>query len=208
MGAAMAWFAIEAVEGKVNEACLRLVRAGFEIWRPRDRLRPARRKGRGVMLREGRNPDNVFRQTEYQKVDRFGRYFFIDCVMSPSLLAEVEHTPGIYGFVRMGDEMPTPIPDAQWLYMREYQPERPWKWEDAYKVGMPIEITHGPLSGHIGKIVKIDKRGIFDVECEIFGRPTRAIIEVGHVSRATALATPGRTRETGNTSRSMAGEVL
>ncbi len=115
----MEWYAVEAHEGKDNDACLRLGAAGLRVWRP-FLVRPvARRDGAGLRLRRGKVPLAKRSASSQIITPPFGRYFFVQCRLTKALLVEIERTPSVRRMLRpAGEEMPTPVPRAQIDYLR------------------------------------------------------------------------------------------
>ncbi len=109
----MDWYAVEAHEGKDNDACLRLASAGLHVWRPLDARQDARRDGAGSRIRRGRAPIEKRPARQDRHIARFGRYFFVEVELTRSLLREIERVSGARMLRPAGEEMPVPVPREQ-----------------------------------------------------------------------------------------------
>jgi transcription antitermination factor NusG len=194
-----AWYCVEAVEGQDSKACLGLAVAGLVVWRPFDTRRAAGRQGDGARARQGKP---VVKTVGAPRADRsrprFGRYFFVYAGLTECIFQEIQHAPGVRGFVcATGSRFPVPIPPEQIEFLRASPPpvQRSTTWRDWGVLGSQVEITQGPLHGRTALIRGIDQKGIFELELILFGRFTRVIAEASHVSQA-VQAKPDNSRKT------------
>ena len=187
---AQSWYIIESTEGGAGKAHLAFATAGIEVWRPFDvRRDPARGRG-GKPRRDIRTA-------------RFGRYFFIRCGLNDCLLAAIRATTGVSSILcACGTDNPAPVQDAVIDWLRASEAHERNAPDDAMPVkGDGVRVKEGPFQGHEGRVIKVDKRGIVEVELEIFGRSTPSIFEVEHVeivkpakSRAISAKKPNTNR--------------
>ena len=183
-----AWYVVEAWEGKDSDAYLRLAAAfvavpGFKVWRPFDVKRAAKRDGGMKDKATGE---------KFSKIPRFGRYMFVNCVLTDSLRHAIAHTPSVKGFLcaSLFDQPPV-VSEAEIQYYHDYIPPKVVNPE--LKKGVMIQINEGhPFAGLQGVIIDVDKRGILKVDVKgSSGSVVRSIIEPGAVSFVSAQATPG-----------------
>lgn len=182
------WFIVETVEGRTSDVVLTLARAGFTAWRPFYELRSADRRStasRKTVAKAAHPP---------RRVPRFGRYFFLRCDLSPSIVHEVRHMAGVRDWLRSaGSYDPIPVPERVMAYLRgEISPKPANDWQDAIRVGQRVTIAlEFPLWGGRSGIVRaIDRRGQLRVDIDQFGSPIPFVIEVGHIVEGLALAKP------------------
>jgi len=193
-----AWYCVEAIEGQDGKACLGLAVAGLVVWRPFDIRRSAGRQGEGARLRQGRPVRAVNAPRADRSRPRFGRYFFVYAALSECVFQEIQHFPGVRGFVcATGSRFPVPIPTEQIEFLKASRApvQRSTTWRDWGKIGFMVEITQGPFHGHAARVTGIDRKGIFEVELLLFGRFVRVVVEASHVSQA-VQAKPDNSRKT------------
>lgn len=189
------WYVVEAFEGRAGQACLHLSAAwagmaphGFEVWRPFIIRRPAARSNTAIPRRK----------LPERREARFGRYFFVRCVLTDSVHHEVAHCPGVLGWLRLrGTDRPCAVPDEQIALLRGAIPPKPRGWEEDFTPQARVLVIAGHYQGLEGVIDTVDRRGLVTVTLSPYGRPTRTIFEVGHVERIGKIS--GRaetTRET------------
>ena len=166
------WFVVEATEGGGDKAQLALaavfVPAGWDIWRPVD-VKPSRvRQRSGLPRRDIRIP-------------RFGRYFFIHCPMTTPLLAAIRNAAGVAGVLcGCGTDQPAPVLDSVIEWLRS--PEAVAKPCSTMPMkGDQVRVKEGPFALFEGRVSKVDKKGVVEVELLLFGRLTPSIFEAGHV---------------------------
>lgn len=169
------WFVVEAVQGRDFDACLRLARARFDVWRPVDRVRSWNRRGALA--------SNAMRLE--RKIPRFGRYLFLHCELSDAVVNAVEQLDDVRGFLRpTRDSSPSVVPDAQICFWREHKPTRP-KNMPKIRIGQVFDVTEGTFAGHFGAVSDVrdlDRFGIVRLEMNFMGRLTSIPFEVGHIA--------------------------
>ena len=182
-----AWFTIESTDAGAAKAHLMFSVAGVEVWRPFDvRRDPTRGKG-------GKPRADI-------RTARFGRYFFIRCAMTDSLLEAIRRTTGVSSILcACGTDSPAVVPDGVIDWLRYAEREERTRTIDGPVKGDIVKVKEGPFASFEGRVTDLDKRGVVEVELMIFGRLTPAIFEVGHVeitkpakSRAISSKKPNR----------------
>jgi transcription antitermination factor NusG len=163
-----AWYVVEALEGKDCDVRLRLAAAGFEVWRPVERVRFKRRK-------KGESGEQAFRN-----VARFGRYIFLHVLMTDYVFGAVRYLPGVRDFVHLaGSDAPARVPDAV-IHMLREPPPAAVKAPDFLKKDL-VRFVGGPFEGLCGVVVEIDSRGNPVVEMSICGAPTAFPVDAAYV---------------------------
>lgn len=157
----MAWYVVEAFEGKDFEAQLRLAAAGLNVWRPVQRVEVERH------IRVG----GYDRRTKVSRnVARFGRYIFLEVEMTDAIYQAVKHTAGVFGFLTLaGGDAPAEIDSRHIAFLKE----PPVVAEKSlFHTRDRVRIKAGPFSGHEGVIEKVDKHGVPVVTTQLFGGTT------------------------------------
>lgn len=183
------WYVVEGIEGRTDICCQRLAMAmagldGFELYRPFDIKERASRRGQGGKGGAQKPPPKPLR------IARFGRYFFLRCILSDSFYHEIRNAPHVRGFVcQPGSKKPFPVPDAQISFIKDNHAEKPVSgWELHFYRGRRVTVSEGPFKGMTGLVQTIDKRGVLKVDLENkSGSPIPLVIEVGHVLEALEL---------------------
>lgn len=180
MGAQMAgvvaderrWYVVEAREGKDFDVCLRLSAAGFDVWRPVDRVRLTERRNvagsERIIRREVKRP-------------RFGRYLFLRMEASFGRVFAISTAPGVVGFLcYAGGETPAPMPEGLVEFYRNHAPERAEEHVEI-RVGATVRVVMGPFAGACATVESIDRRGMLIIGVALFGRVTPVPMEAGYV---------------------------
>jgi transcription antitermination factor NusG len=158
--ARMAWYVVEAFEGKDFEAQLRLAAAGLNVWRPVHRVeihRHVRVGGYDKRVKVSRN------------VARFGRYMFLDAELTDAIHQAVKHTPGVNRFLtRAGDERPAEIDSSVIAFLRE-KPTSNGPQAEVFHKSDRVLFKEGAFAGWEGVVDEVDKRGIPVVTISAFG---------------------------------------
>jgi|YNPNPStandDraft_1061719.scaffolds.fasta_scaffold01395_3 transcriptional antiterminator NusG len=102
----------------------------------------------------------------------FPGYILVQMIMDDDSWYVVRNTPGVTGFVGMGNE-PTPLrPEEVQAIMRRMEAEAP-KIKVTFKKGQKVRITEGPFNEFIGVVDEIDvERAKVRVLVSFFGRET------------------------------------
>ncbi len=114
------------------------------------------------------------RQGERRTVERriFPGYLLVQMILDDESWYVVRDTPGIIGFVGMG-ERPTPLrPTEVSSIMERMEAEAP-KIKVSFEPGEKVRIIDGPFDGFIGMVDEIDmERATVHVMVSFFGRET------------------------------------
>lgn len=110
------------------------------------------------------------RQTVERRI--FPGYILVQMVMTDDSWYAVRDTPGVTGFVGMGDE-PVPLrPEEVQAIMERMEAEAP-KIKVTFKPGQKVRIIDGPFEEFIGVVDEIDmERAKVRVMVSFFGRET------------------------------------
>ena len=95
----------------------------------------------------------------------------------------VRNTPGVTGFVGMGND-PTPLrPEEVQAIMKRMEADAP-KVKVAYKIGERVRITDGPFADFMGTVSEIDMdKAKVRVYVSFFGRETPVELDFLQVDR-------------------------
>ena len=120
-----------------------------------------------------------------RKVERrvFPGYILVQMVMSEDSWYVVRNTPGVTGFVGMGND-PTPLrPDEVAKIMNRMEAEAP-KMKFDFQIGDKVRIGAGPFADFIGSVREIDPdRAKVRVLVSFFGRETPVELDFLHVEK-------------------------
>jgi transcription termination/antitermination protein NusG len=113
----------------------------------------------------------------------FPGYILVQLVMDEDSWFVVRNTPGVTGFVGMGNE-PTPLrPDEVAKIMNRMEAEAP-KVKFNFQPGEKVRIRSGPFSDFIGSVSEIDiERAKVRVLVSFFGRETPVELDFLHVEK-------------------------
>jgi transcriptional antiterminator NusG len=102
----------------------------------------------------------------------FPGYLLVQMIMSEDSWYVVRNTPGVTGFVGMGN-VPTPLrPEEVAQILRRMEAEAP-KVKVTFKPGQKVRIVDGPFNDFIGTVAEIDMdRAKVRVMVSFFGRET------------------------------------
>ncbi|MGD8584582.1 MAG: transcription termination/antitermination protein NusG [Chloroflexota bacterium] len=111
----------------------------------------------------------------------FPGYILVQLIMDEDSWYVVRNTPGVTGFVGMGNE-PTPLrPDEVAKIMNRMEAEAP-KVKFNFQPGEKVRIRSGPFSDFIGTVDEIDiERAKVKVLVSFFGRETPVELDFLHV---------------------------
>jgi len=162
------WYVVEATETGGSKAQGALAFIGLTIWRPFDVIRARKADKRGKPRKD-------------ISVPRFGRYFFIRCVMTDDLQEAIRHITGVQEILcACGTDSPAVVPDAQIAFLRS-NPSAP-KPDAIPGVKDRVRVNAGPFEAVEGVVRSVDKRGVLKVELELFGRQTPVVLEASQVT--------------------------
>jgi transcriptional antiterminator NusG len=114
----------------------------------------------------------------------FPGYILVQMVLTDDSWYVVRNTPGVTGFVGMGNE-PTPLrPEEVQAILKRMEAEAP-KVKVTYKSGQKVRIIDGPFNEFIGVVDDIDmERAKVRVMVSFFGRETPVELDFLQVEKA------------------------
>jgi transcriptional antiterminator NusG len=114
----------------------------------------------------------------------FPGYVLVEMILEEDSWFVVRNTPGVTGFVGMGEE-PTPLrPEEVAHIMRRMEDEAP-TYKVTYKVGDRVRIVDGPFNDFRGNVSEIDmERSKIRVMVNFFGRETPVELDFLQVEKA------------------------
>jgi transcriptional antiterminator NusG len=114
----------------------------------------------------------------------FPGYILVQMIMSEESWYVVRNTPGVTGFVGMGNE-PTPLrPEEVSQIIKRMEAEAP-RVKVTYKTGQKVRIIDGPFNDFIGTVDAIDmERAKVRVMVSFFGRETPVELDFLQVEKA------------------------
>lgn len=114
----------------------------------------------------------------------FPGYILVQMIMDEDSWYVVRNTPGVTGFVGMGNE-PTPLrPEEVAQIIRRMEAEAP-RIKVTYKIGQKVRIIDGPFNDFIGTVDDIDmERAKVRVMVSFFGRETPVELDFLQVEKA------------------------
>lgn len=117
-----------------------------------------------IEVKEGR------RRTVERRV--FPGYILVQMIMNEDSWYVVRNTPGVTGFVGMGND-PTPLrPEEVQAIMKRMEADAP-RVKVTYKIGQKVRITDGPFADFMGTVNEIDMdKAKVRVFVSFFGRET------------------------------------
>jgi transcriptional antiterminator NusG len=123
------------------------------------------------------------RRTVQKKV--FPGYVLVEMLMSDDSWYVVRNTPGVTGFVGMGNK-PTPLQDTEVKQiLRQMKTEAP-KVKVSFSKGERVKVVDGPFTDFIGVVDDISpEKGKVRVLVSFFGRETPVELDFLQVSRIT-----------------------
>jgi len=129
-----------------------------------------------IEVREGR------RRTVERRV--FPGYILVQMILTEESWYVVRNTPGVTGFVGMGNE-PTPLrPEEVALIVKRMEADAP-RVKVTYKTGQKVRIIDGPFNDFIGTVDEIDmERAKVRVMVSFFGRETPVELDFLQVEKA------------------------
>lgn len=121
------------------------------------------------------------RRVQHRRI--FPGYILVEMIMTDDSWYVVRNTPGVTGFVGMGNE-PTPLrPEEVERIMQRMQAEAP-RFKASFEVGERVRITQGPFADFIGTVEHIDEeKGKVRVLVSFFGRETPVELDFVQVEK-------------------------
>lgn len=125
----------------------------------------------------------------------FPGYILVNMVMSEETWYVVRNTPGVTGFVGMGNT-PTPLrPEEVAGIIKRMEAEAP-KVKVTFKTGQKVRIIDGPFNDFIGTVAEIDMdRTKVRVMVSFFGRETPVELDFLQVEKVQSQISRGRAFE-------------
>lgn len=114
------------------------------------------------------------RQGERRTVERriFPGYLLVQMILDDESWYTVRDTPGVIGFVGMGDK-PTPLRQSEVSGIMDRMEAEAPKIKVSFDTGEKVRIVDGPFDGFIGVVDNIDmERATVNVMVSFFGRET------------------------------------
>jgi transcriptional antiterminator NusG len=114
----------------------------------------------------------------------FPGYILVQMIMTEESWYVVRNTPGVTGFVGMGNE-PTPLrPEEVSSIIKRMEAEAP-RIKVTYKIGQKVRIIDGPFNDFIGTVDDIDmEKAKVRVMVSFFGRETPVELDFLQVEKA------------------------
>lgn len=113
----------------------------------------------------------------------FPGYLLIRMIMDEESWVSIRTTPGITGFVGMGNK-PTPISATEVKSIQKFMTITAPKYKTTFSKGEAVKITDGPFADLLGTINDIDdERGKLKVLVSIFGRETPVELDFLQVTK-------------------------
>jgi len=112
------------------------------------------------------------------------QYILVQMILDEDSWYVVRNTPGVTGFVGMGNE-PTPLrPEEVAKIVKRMEADAP-RIKLAYSIGQKVRIIDGPFNDFIGTVADIDmERAMVRVMVSFFGRETPVELDFLQVDKA------------------------
>ena len=170
------WYVVHCYSGQEDKVCYSILQR-IETMGMQDRIFdvvvPTEEE---IEVKEGK------RRTVERRV--FPGYILVQMIMDEDSWYVVRNTPGVTGFVGMGND-PTPLrPEEVSQIMRRMEAETP-KFKVTYKPGQKVRIIDGPFNEFVGLVDEIDmERAKVRVMVSFFGRDTPVELDFLQVEKA------------------------
>jgi len=113
----------------------------------------------------------------------FPGYLLVKMVMDDATWLTVRTTPGITGFVGVGNK-PTPLSETEVTNIVKFISNPAKRFKTKFSVGEAIKITDGIFAGSLGAINKLDEeKGKVEVYVSIFGRETPVELDLLQIQK-------------------------
>lgn len=113
----------------------------------------------------------------------FPGYMMIKMILDDNSWLAVRTTPGITGFVGVGDK-PTPLSGAEVLNIQKFVSSPAPRFKTKLSVGEAVKISDGPFADFLGTISEVDEeKGKVKVLVSIFGRETPVELDLLQVAK-------------------------
>lgn len=169
------WFVVHTISGheaRVSETLRQRVETMGLTERVFELLVPTQDK---IVVRGGK------KATVKEKI--FPGYMLIKMLLDDNTWLAVRTTPGITGFVGIGDK-PTPLSELEVSNIQKFISSPAPRFKTKLSVGEAIKITDGPFSDFLGTINEVDEtKGKVKVLVSIFGRETPVELDFLQVTK-------------------------
>lgn len=113
----------------------------------------------------------------------FPGYVLIKMVMSDDAYSCIRHTPGVTGFVGVGNK-PSPLNEKEVRAIKAFAEQKAPKLKAEFKVGEAVKIIEGPFTDFIGSVESMNEaQGKLTVLVSIFGRETPVELNFLQITR-------------------------
>ena len=112
----------------------------------------------------------------------FPGYIVVQMIMDDDSWHVVRSTPGVTGFVSMGNT-PTPLPENEVKTLMKFAKMEAPKFEAKFSVGDSVKVTDGPFKEFLGKVDEVnEEQGKVRVLVSVFGRETPLELDFAQVA--------------------------
>lgn len=169
------WYVVHTISGheaRVSETLRQRVETMGLVERVFELLVPTQDR---IIVRGGK------KATVKEKI--FPGYMLIKMLLDDNTWLAVRTTPGITGFVGIGDQ-PTPLSELEVSNIQKFVASPAPRFKTKLTVGEAVKITDGPFSDFLGTINEVDEaKGKVKVLVSIFGRETPVELDFLQVTK-------------------------
>jgi transcriptional antiterminator NusG len=169
------WYVVHTISGheaRVSETLRQRVETMGLVERVFELLVPTQDR---IIVRGGK------KATVKEKI--FPGYMLIKMLLDDNTWLAVRTTPGITGFVGIGDQ-PTPLSELEVSNIQKFVASPAPRFKTKLTVGEAVKITDGPFSDFLGTINEVDEaKGRVKVLVSIFGRETPVELDFLQVAK-------------------------
>ena len=113
----------------------------------------------------------------------FPGYVMVNMEMNDDAWHIVRSTPGVTGFVGMGNK-PTPVSDAEIETLMKYSKVETPKFESKFALGDSVRINEGPFKDFMGQVSAVNnEQGKAEILVSVFGRETPVELDFTQITR-------------------------
>ena len=113
----------------------------------------------------------------------FPGYVLVNMDMNDGAWHIVRSTPGVTGFVGMGNK-PTSVSDAEVETLMKYSKVETPKFESKFTVGDSVRINEGPFKDFMGQVNNVNNdQGKAEILVSVFGRETPVELDFTQITR-------------------------
>jgi transcriptional antiterminator NusG len=169
------WYVVHTISGheaRVSETLRQRVETMGLVERIFELLVPTQDR---IIVRGGK------KATVKEKI--FPGYMLIKMLLDDNTWLAVRTTPGITGFVGIGDQ-PTPLSELEVSNIQKFVASPAPRFKTKLTIGEAVKITDGPFSDFLGTISEVDEaKGKVKVLVSIFGRETPVELDFLQVTK-------------------------